>query len=383
MIVHAVRYQKRLTEEFAVENDLPLWLIPPDEASANSLSASIRVAETNGLPYFLDLQWHRGTDDDAEWLEDEFRHPRDSIMRSEARRRQFFRAIGERYDSRYLLAPSGEINDTQASRLYAQEAAQVANSRLGGRPVAATFVVSKLGLMNNEIVSGVLPSPGVTAIVLCVADAASYPSVWTEDEWYSWLKLIGTLADAGWEVLLPYSDFRGLVALGVGAANFGSGAKHGVRQLPVDPGAGQGGGGGTATVSYASAPLLAAIHGGNASVIGAGPALESHRMSLPGVQLAGLPESDDETFDPEWACAGQGVGVTNATRIRHHLRVLSATETAIRTAANPADLVESFLAHANETADGLPADVFRQAGTQGEIEHRLLAYRRVRAELQI
>lgn len=377
MIVFHGAYGSALCADLARELDLGVGFVPPQEHSYASMMN--RVASLPGRGRFVDFQWYRDHGLERAWIQETY-GSRPTLRASTADRSSFFRRMASEFPDGAMVGVSGGVNDGARSREYARELVQIRDAEFGNRPVVASFVLDRQGLTDNTVLAGLNPLPrGVDGVALTIQDAAVYPSVWTYDDWYGWLRLIRGFVEAGYGVILPYSDIRGLVGVGVGARELGTGPQQDLRQLrPAQQR--QRSSGSQPAVSYVSIPLLSIVHGSRAGLEAEWHAIESHaQSSAPLGAMAGLHVAAS-SFDPQWTATGLSRGELTNNRIRQHLVALAAAEAAIRP-SDAADAVEAQLEAAVALGQRVSPQVFKNSGGQGELDSRLRAYRSVRRDL--
>lgn len=377
MILFHGSYACTLCDHLARKLNLGIGFVPPAERTHTAMLR--RVASQTERGRFVDFQWHRDSSRDPGWIADAY-GTRSSLRSSTKDRSAFFSRVAREFPDGPIVAMSGNVNDGRRSREYAREAVRLRDAQYSDRRVVASFVLDRQGLADNSVVAGLSPLPrGVEGIALSVQDVAFYPSVWAYEDWYAWLRLIRGFVDEEYEVVLPYSDVRGLVALGVGAREYGTGPQQSLRQLrPAKPT--KKNDGARAPVSYVSIPLLSILHGSRAALESDWDRIESHSESSRALgPMAGL-HATGSSFDEVWTALGQPRGEVTDSRIAQHINALVAAEDAI-VAGSPADMVEAQLEESVRLSGNISKDVFKNSGGLAELDARLRAFRSVRQEL--
>ena len=245
--------------------------------------------------------------------------------------------------------------------------------------MTASFVLDREGLSDNTVLADLNPVPrGVDEVALSIQDMATYPSVWTYHDWYGWLRLIRGFVEAGYDVVLPYSDVRGLVGVGVGARELGSGPQQDLRQLRPAQRRQQSSGAQPA-VSYVSIPLLSIVHGSRAGLETEWHRIESHAESSAAFGTMASLHRQTSEFDEEWTATGRPRGELRDGRIAQHIRSLAAAEIAIVDSPR-ADTLEAQLEDSVALGSRISQDVFKNPGGQAELANRLRAFRAVRVD---
>jgi len=366
-----------LCSDLVHELDLGVGFVPPRESSHASMVG--RVGSFAGRGRFVDFQWHRDAAFEPDWIQETY-GARSALRSSTAHRSMFFRRVATDFPDGPVVAVSGNVNDGRRSREYARELVQIRDAEFSGRPVMASFVLDRQGLTDHSILADLNPLPrGVDGVALSIQDAAIYPSIWTYDDWYGWLRLIRGFVEAGYDVILPYSDVRGLVGVGVGAREFGTGPQQDLRQLrPAQQR--QETTGAQPSVSYVSIPLLSIVHGSRAGLEAEWHRIESHAQSSVAFGRMGGLHSLGSSFDDDWTSSGRPRGELTNNRISQHIRALAAAEEAIL-ANSTADAVEAQLEEAVALGTTISQDVFKNPGSRAELDSRLQAFRSVRRDL--
>lgn len=383
MIVTLSRYRVNLAEQFARDEGCDVLFSVDRQGGYGPFERRWQAAVDDGRFAFVDLRMYAQQPSYPRWITRYGGHHRRSLARTRSARADCFAALNEVFDSGPLLAPSADVDDVSGSLARAAEWAALRDRSSPGRPIYASVAISRSGLRNNSVLAQFRVPVSLQGISLTVVDVQAYPSTWTQDEWFRWLRLVGTLIRAGQSVILPYSDLRGLVALGLagagsGRVDYSTGCPQADRQTSLSSSS-SGGGGATAPVTYLSAPLLSLLHGEYLAFDDAArEAGETHRGCSPFGTLAGVPQRAD-AFDTEWAAAGSGVGDKIAVRLGRYLSDSLAIERWVR--RDPGTRMERLLAHAAEAGDSVSADLFRGSGSQRELEPRLNAFRAARQAL--
>lgn len=378
MIIHYGSWYGQTPLFIAEELDLGIGIVPPKVDTYNAyLDAVNRVSARIKS---IDFQWYQDVSLEKAWIQDTYEQRAD-LKRSTSMRKTFIRRIAKEVPDGPLTSLASAVDDGQRSTEYARELVALRDADYPDREVIIPIIISRRGLTDPAVVARLLTVPrGVDGVALSVMDVQSYPSVWTGDEWYEWLRMIRTFVNADYRVILPYSDARGLVGLGAGASDIGTGAPQTFRQLRAaqpqssSPGS-------RPAVSYMSVPLLSILHGTNASTEPNWAQLESHRAAPSSLGPLRHLHTQGATFDPEWVATGRGAGEINKSRIRQHLCALADTEAAIVGSANPADTVEQLLTEAVAFGAVTSTDVFRATGGKNELQIRLDAFGKIRSDL--
>lgn len=380
MILFVSRYQTNHMLSLCRTSQATVGVLPTFEPSQPVMESRIRDALSSNLGVFIDMQWHRDATLEPAWVGQWLGANRNAIRSSTPTRLTALQRIGGL--SRTLIAPSGPPDASARTLQHAREVVALRNRLGSADPIRACFVITRAGLHDASVVAGMAPMPaGVDEVSIAVVDAATYPSIWSEADWFEWLRLVGAMAQDGYRVVVPYSDVRGLIALGVGAADFGTGAPQALRQLRTAVPASSTGGGGNSSVSYMSIPLLAVLHGLRTSVATGFHTYESISPSIPGGSAI-LPRPQS-TFDPAWLSVGQPKGDVDRARLSQHMLALAAFASYVQSQSSPADAVEQHLDRAARLAQRTTQDLFREPGSKVEAMVRLSAFRRVRQALGI
>lgn len=373
MLIHVAQYQKSLAFAEASRLGASLGLHPARERSENSFRGRVREATAVGNGYRVFLGWHRDAREDPGWLTDFLGGNRGALGRRESRRLAMWSRLRDACPQDPVTSPSGPVDDTQEARELAVEAVDYSHSR-GETQTAATVVISRQALHDRGVLSRMGPLPrGLTELRLAVFDTSGYPSVWSEEDWYEWLRLIHTHAQSGLAVIAAHSDVRGLVALAAGAADFGTGLQQPLRQLQT-PSSSRGGP--APSVSYLSLPLLSVLHGENAAVAPHWADLESHRLCLdPAIPLSML-HAQGPSFDPGWLARGLPGGQLAASRLRQHLTALASAQEYLQSAPNLPRRVRDWCRNSAALAASLGEDFYKTAGSRDEVLARRDAFER-------
>lgn len=365
-----------LCEDLTRSLDLGAGFVPPYSQAESPLLS--RASSLAGRGQYVDFMWWRDPTLEPPWISGRY-GDRSHLRASASARSDFIRKVAQDFPSGPLVGLSGGINDGRRSREYAREIVQLQSAEFPERDALACFVLDRQGLNDPSVLADLNPLPrGITGVSLAVQDVAAYPSVWSLDDWRGWLRLIRAFVEADYQVLLPYSDVRGLVGIAIGASQVGTGVQQDMRQLrPAQQGSPSSGA--SAPVSYLSIPLLSILHGARASLEPNWSEVESHRACSPALgDLADL-HTQGTDFDPDWVRDGRPQGEVSQARLTQHILAIGAAETAIR--ALSTDDFEEVLVRAVELADELPGDAFKNSGSKREARTRLDAYRSVRSDL--
>lgn len=377
MIINLSTWQCRAAAARAEALGCPTSLVVDKQRSAQSLDAKYEETIQDDREALLDLRWYRPSGTTPRWFSaTSFAgRRRQEIERSESLRRAFFHMLALRYPEGPLVAPSGPANDVERCMSLARELVSLRDAKHDHREVLASIALTKAALRDPAVLTRLTLPGGVSGLVLTVLDSASYPSVWGEDDWFAWLRLVGTLSARQLRLVLGSCDLRGLVALGVGrgAIDFSSGVTAEDRQAPMDARV-PGGGGSRSPVAYFSAPLLAIMHGERLAVDpDAARLAATHRRSEPFGALD--VKNRVLAIDSGWRGEEETTGTRTLARILRHLDDLVAVEVWIRSQPSAALGVDSILAHAAEVARQIPSDSFKSPGTREELVGRARAYR--------
>lgn len=378
MIVTLSRY--RVGEAADVADDLgcDVCISMDKQSSIASLGEKwLRVVNARRVAY-LDMRWYRPGE--PPWFQALCSAGRSAFDTTEAVRRDVFNELANRFPSGPLIAPSGPANDVQRSLDLGRELTALRDADYQGRPVFASVTLNRQGL-NDTVLTQFIPPVGIQGFLITVLDATTYPSIWSETEWFTYMRLVATLARNQYAVILTGSDIRGLVASSLGDIQFTTGVSREDRQVPQDV-AESTSGGGNAPVSYLSAPLLTVLHGERLAVdANARVAGETHRRCQPFGRLEA--PSRGVAFDPDWLQSAGTTGDQIRSRIARHLRDLRAVEEWLRSQGSQPDAMEHLLEHSAAVGGQLPADIFKSPGSREELGHRLRAFTRVRQALSI
>ena len=377
-MVNLSRWRVNAALEVAVAERLGVYVVADRQASATAMGDKVGRATSAGLPTLVDFRWYSPLAAYPDWFSGWAGVSRADLESAEVLRREFFTLLAETYEGP-LIAPSGPPNDMNRSMAYGREMIALRNTDHAGRPVYVSVALDRQGLQDPAVIGTLIPPKGTDGVVLTVLDVANYPSVWNEQEWLAWLRVVGSLRQSGYEVILPSADVRGPVAMGLCGAEYTTGTSQADRQVPRDP-PGSGGSGATAPVSYFSAPLMVPMHGLNVAVDPvARRVCETHstcgiygRLEVPSATIG---------FDPQWSGTGDSVSDQTDERIRRHITDLLAVDRWIAAQANPVDAVEALLVHAEDAGASLSPDVFKTAGSRNELTSRRSAFQQARSTL--
>lgn len=377
MILHHASYQGTQCAELISTYGLGYGVVVPSEQTYNAMMRRIDSLSTRIR--HVDFQWYRDVAVERDWIEDTY-GLRDNLISSTALRQSFIQRTAAEIPGP-LFSLTGPVNDGARAREYAREMVRLRDAQFPGRPVYASFVVDRQGLSDNSTLASLNPIPrGVDGVALTVQDVASYPSVWTERDWYGWLRLVRGFVSGGYEVVVPFSDVRGIVALGVGANELGSGPQQDLRQLrPAQRR--QSSTGAQPAVSYLSLPLLSIVHGARASVDADWTRIETHQACSSFLGRLAQLHSQSTSFDESWMSTGRPQGELTENRIEQHISALASAEAALVASNSRADAMEQQLEHAAQLGQVISEDLFKNPGSRTELQSRLDAFRRVRRDL--
>lgn len=377
MILHHGSYQGTHCANLITTYGLGHGVVVPSERSYDAMMR--RVDGLSDRIRHVDFQWYRDVAVERDWIQETY-GSRDNLISSTASRQSFIRRTAAEIPGP-LVSLTGPVNDGARAREYARELVRLRDTRFPGRHVYASFVVDRQGLSDNSTLASLNPIPrGVDGVALAVQDVATYPSVWTERDWYGWLRLVRGFVSGGYEIIVPFSDVRGIVAIGVGANELGSGPQQDLRQLrPAQRR--QESTGAQPAVSYLSLPLLSIVHGARVSVEADWGRIETHRECSGSFGRLDQIHPQSASFDEGWMSTGRPRGELTESRIEQHVSALAAAEAAVVASSSRADTVEQQLEHAVQLGEVTSEDLFKNPGNRAELQSRLNAFRRVRRDL--